>query len=263
MRTKLVVGNWKLNLTNREAVAAVETFIRHVSAKSNVDVVVCPTFVSLCRVRDLIKDTHVKLGGQDVFWIDQGAYTGKVGPKMLLDAGASFCLVGHSETRGRFGASDLEAGLDAFFTETDRTVNLKIRALLYQAMNPILCVGETLSEREAGTTEAVIRAQLEGALKGIDPSELFFFVVAYEPVWAIGTGKVCEAAEAGRIAAFIRKTLGALLGPEVAEEIRVLYGGSLKPANCEEIFAQPDIDGGLVGGASLDPKEFSRIVMSA
>ncbi len=263
MRTKLVVGNWKLNLTNREATAAVESFIRHVSAKSNVDVVVCPTYVSLCKVRELIKDTHVKLGAQDVFWIDQGAYTGKVGPKMLADAGVSFCLVGHSEVRGRFGVSDLESGLDGYFAETDRTINLKIRALLFQALNPILCVGETLAEREAGATEAVIRAQLEGALKEIDRSELFFFVVAYEPVWAIGTGKVCEPKEAGRVAGFIRQTLTTMLGAEVADDVRVLYGGSLKAANCEEIFAQSEIDGGLVGGASLDPQEFSRIVMTA
>lgn len=263
MRTKLVVGNWKMNLTGAEAAAVVKTFMRHVDAKSNVDVVVCPSFVALCRVRELIQDTHVKLGAQDVFWKGHGAFTGQISAGMLFDAGAAFCIVGHSETRGRFGNSDVEPEFASYFSETDATVNQKIQALLYHSINPILCVGETLAEREAGQTEAVIRKQLQGALRGIEPAELYFFVVAYEPVWAIGTGEVCEAAEANRVAKFIRDTLSEMLNPEVVEEIRVLYGGSVKASNCEEIFAQSEIDGGLVGGASLDPKEFSRIVMSA
>jgi triosephosphate isomerase len=263
MRTKLVVGNWKMNFTGAEATAVVKAFIRHVDAKSNVDVVICPSFVSLCKVRELVRDTHVKLGAQDVFWKQSGAYTGQVSAAMLYDSGAAFCIVGHSEMRGRFGKSDIEPGMDGYFSESDASVNLKIQALLYQSINPILCVGETLAERKAGQTEAVIRKQLEGAIRGVEPAELYFFVVAYEPVWAIGTGEVCDAEEANRVAKFIRTTLAELLNPEVVEEIRVLYGGSVKASNCEEIFAQPEIDGGLVGGASLDPKEFSRIVMSA
>lgn len=263
MRTKLVVGNWKMNLTNPEATAVVKAFMRHVDAKSNVDVVVCPSFVCLCRVRELIRDTHVKLGAQDVFWKRQGAFTGQVSAAMLYDSGAAFCIVGHSEARGRFGVTEIEPGLESYFSESDASINLKIQALLYQSINPILCVGETLEEREAGKTEAVIRGQLLAAVQGIEAAELYFFVVAYEPVWAIGTGNVCEPEEANRIAKFIRSTLEEVLGPEVVEEIRVLYGGSVKASNCEAIFAQPEIDGGLVGGASLDPKEFSRIVMSA
>jgi len=263
MRTKLVVGNWKLNFTNAEATAAVESFIRHVAAKSTVDVVLCPAYLSLPRVRELIKDTHIKLGAQDVFWVDKGAFTGTVSAPMLYHNGVSFCIVGHSETRGRFGKLEIDETLVPYFAETDHTVNLKIKSLLYHAINPILCVGETVSERDAGRTEAVISGQLTGALVGVDSAELYSFVVAYEPVWAIGTGEVCTPEEANRIAGFIRKTLGELLDDDVAGDIRVLYGGSLKASNCVEIFRQPEIDGGLVGGASLDPQEFSRIVMSA
>lgn len=263
MRTKLVVGNWKMNHTAAQASAVVEAFLKHVSARDNVDVVLCPPYLSIAKVRELVRNTHVKVGAQDVFWKDSGAFTGKVSPAMLIECGVSYCIVGHSETRGRFGKLEIDEDSIGYFCESDHTANLKIRALLYHSINPILCVGETEDERSAGQTEAVIKQQLSGALNGIDPSELYFFSVAYEPVWAIGTGKTCDPKEAERVCAFIRETLGELLDQDVASEIRILYGGSVKSNNSKELFSQENIDGGLVGGASLDPMEFSLIVMSA
>ena len=250
-------------MTNAESTAAVETFLKHVSARSNVDVVICPPYMSISRVRELVKNTHVKVGAQDVFWKDHGAFTGKVSPPMLTECGVSFCIVGHSEMRGRFGKLEVAESTIPYFAETDHTINLKLRALLFHSINPILCVGETSAERDAGETEKVIEKQLAGALEAIDPAELYFFSIAYEPVWAIGTGDTCDAEEANRVCGLIRQTLCELLDPDVAEEIRILYGGSVKPANATELFQQANIDGGLVGGASLDPMEFSRIVMSA
>jgi triosephosphate isomerase (TIM) len=263
VRTKLVAGNWKMNFTAKEAAAVVESFARLVDAKSNVDVVICPPFMSIARVRDLVRDTHIKVGAQDVFWMETGAFTGKIGPRMLDEFGVNFCIVGHSETRGRFGKLEVSPSTIGFFGETDETVNLKIKAILFHSMNPILCVGETAEERAAGRTDEVIRTQLTRALDGIDWAELFFLSVAYEPVWAIGTGNVCDAGEAERVCAMIRATLAELLDPAVSEEVRILYGGSVKASNCDDLFARPNIDGALVGGASLDPNEFSRIVMSA
>jgi triosephosphate isomerase (TIM) len=263
MQTKLVVGNWKMNMTNAESSAAVQTFLKHVDARTNVDVVVCPPYLSIGKVRELVKNTHVKVGAQDVFWKDSGAFTGRVSAPMLVECGVSYCIVGHSETRGRFGKLEIPESTVSYFAETDETVNLKIKTLLFQSITPILCVGETAAEREAGQTEAVIEKQLAGALAGIEPAELYFFCIAYEPVWAIGTGKTCETPEADRVCGEIRKMVGKILDPDVAAEIRILYGGSVKSSNSGELFKQPNIDGGLVGGASLDPMEFSRIVMSA
>ncbi len=263
MRTKLVVGNWKMHFTAAEAGAAVGTFLKHVEAKASVDVVVCPPFPSISRLRDLVRDSHVKVGAQDVFWEEKGAFTGKVSARMLYDAGAGFCIVGHSETRGRFGKTEIPDSTLPYFQETDETVNLKVKALLFHSINPILCVGETSEERSVGKTDDVIRAQLFKALEGIEPAELYFLSVAYEPVWAIGTGDTCDPAEANRVAGLIRKLLAERLDEDVSQVIRVLYGGSVKSANAHDLFHQPEIDGGLVGGASLDPLEFSRIVMSA
>lgn len=263
MRTKLVAGNWKMNLTSTEAAAAVEAFINLVDAREHIDVILCPAYVCLSKVRELIRNTHIKLGAQDVFWEESGAFTGKISAAMLGDLGVSHCIVGHSESRGRFGKMETDASLAPYFAETDHTVNLKIKRLLYHAINPILCVGETLAEREMGRTEEVVATQLRIGLDGIDPAELFFFVVAYEPVWAIGTGETCAAAEADRVCGFIRTTIAEMMGSDVADHTRVLYGGSVKANNSGDLFRQPNIDGGLVGGASLDPSEFSRIVLSA
>lgn len=263
MRTKLVVGNWKMNMTQPEAAAAVGSFLRFVSAKSNVDVVVCPSYLSIRVVYELIHNTHVKVGAQDVFWEDKGAYTGNVSAPMLAEAGVAFCIVGHSETRGRFGKLEVPASTLTYFSESDETINLKIRSLNFHAINPILCVGETLAEREAGETDAVIQHQIARAFNGLESAELYSTSIAYEPVWAIGTGKTCEAEEANRVCGMIRGAVGELMDTDVANEMRILYGGSVKSSNSSELFHQPNIDGGLVGGASLDPQEFSLIVMSA
>jgi len=263
MRRKLVAGNWKMNLTMAQAIAVAEGFLRFVKARESVDVLICPSFLCINKVREVLKSSHAEVGAQDVFWLDNGAFTGSVSPTMLKDVGARMCIVGHSETRGRFGKLDVPPSTVGYFAETDETVNLKIKALLYHSIPPILCVGETLTEREANATDTIIRAQLDGALQDLDASELPSLVVAYEPVWAIGTGQVCETPEAERICGMIRQHLTQKFGEEVGDHGRVLYGGSVKASNAQELFSQPNIDGGLVGGASLNAEEFSRIVMSA
>lgn len=263
MRTKLVVGNWKMNLSPASATALVDTFLGHVETRSDVDVAVCPSYTLLSRVKDVVRNTHVKVGAQDVFWEEKGAFTGQISAQMLYDLCIDYCIVGHSETRGRFGKLEVPDTTLGYFSESEVTINLKIKSLIFHSINPILCVGETLAEREAGQTDSVIRTQLEGALRGIEPVQLYLFSVAYEPVWAIGTGQTCASDEAGRVCAMIRNILAELLSPEVAEEVRILYGGSVKASNSADLFAQPSIDGGLVGGASLDAVEFAQIVKSA
>ncbi|HWA82837.1 MAG TPA: triose-phosphate isomerase [Fimbriimonadaceae bacterium] len=263
MRTKLVVGNWKMNNTIREAAAVVDSFIKIVDAKPDVDVVICPSYLAIPRVRELLRNTHIKVGAQDVFWEEKGAFTGQVSPAMLYDAGVSFCIVGHSETRGRFGKMETDGRTIGYFCETELTINKKIRSLLYYSITPILCVGETDAERNDGRTDSIIAAQLDGALEGLDAVELYGLVVAYEPVWAIGTGNTCDSLEAERVCAAIRKWLSNRLGEDEADTIRILYGGSVKASNSRDLFQQSNIDGGLVGGASLDPEEFRKIVMSA
>lgn len=263
MRRKLVAGNWKMHMTSAEAAGAVECFIDEVDARDGVDVVVCPSYLSIPVVCRITKGTHVAVGAQDVFWMPKGAFTGQVSAGMLQAAGCDYCIVGHSETRGRFGKLEVPAETVCHFGENDRTVNLKIGALLEYGIRPILCVGETQSERDASMTDAVITSQLEKALEGHEPDELNDLVVAYEPVWAIGTGNVCETGEAERVCGMVRTILGEIIGPDRAQKNRVLYGGSVKSSNAKELFAQPNIDGGLVGGASLDPKEFAAIVAAA
>lgn len=263
MRTSLVAGNWKMHLTGVEGAALVENVAHQAQFKTDVDIVVCPSFVALSKVREACRNTPIKLGAQNVFWLEKGAFTGNISPTMLRECGVDYCIVGHSETRGRFGKLEVPESTVATFAETDETVNLKLRALLYHSITPILCVGETLGEREEGRTDAVIREQLLGALKNVDPVEMYLLVVAYEPVWAIGTGKTCDADEAERICAMIRGVVGELAGDEIADQLRVLYGGSVKGSNSDELFAKPNIDGGLVGGASLNVEEFARIIMSA
>lgn len=258
-----MIGNWKMNNTIAEASADVETFVRGFQYEDTVEVGICPSFVALSKVRDLLRHSPVRVGGQDVFWEESGAFTGKVSPQMLRDAGCSLCLVGHSETRGRFGKVEVPAFALPYFAESDATVNLKLRCLLYHSIDPVLCVGETRDERAAGETEAVVRRQVEIALQGVDPDEFFSGVVAYEPVWAIGTGEVCDAKEASRVCGIIRQALAQALDDEAAQSVRILYGGSVKAANARELFQQPEIDGGLVGGASLNPHEFSDIVRAA
>ncbi len=263
MRKKLVAGNWKMNLTGAEGAALVEGFATHVATKNDVEVVVCPTYLAMPKVHEALKGTIVKLGAQDVFWTEKGAFTGRISACMLLELNTQYCIVGHSETRGRFGKLEIPESTTGYFAETDETINLKIRALIAASIAPILCVGESLAEREAGNTDSVTEGQLKGALAGIDPAELDTLVVAYEPVWAIGTGKTCDTPEAERVCGMIRNCLAGILGKETAGATRILYGGSVKGSNADALFAQPNIDGGLVGGASLNADEFARIVMSA
>ncbi len=263
MRKKLVVGNWKMNKTLAEAGATVEALALVVEYTGNVDIAICPPFTSLDCIRHLLRRSVIKLGAQDVFWKDSGAFTGSISASMLADMDCAYCIVGHSETRGRFGKLEVPDSTLGFFGETDETVNLKAKALLYRSIKPIICVGETLAEREAGQTDSVITAQLRGALEGIDGSEYYEGVIAYEPVWAIGTGKVCDTAEAERVCGMIRGALATIFDEETSQGVRVLYGGSVKGSNAKELFRQPNIDGGLVGGASLDAHEFSEIIRAA
>lgn len=252
-----------MHLTLAEAGALVEEFLGLYRPKSDVDVAVFPGFVALSTVRKIIKDTPLKLGAQDVFWEESGAYTGQVSPAMLSDLCTDYCIVGHSETRGRFGTGPAASELAPFFTETNASLHHKVKALFYRAITPILCVGETWAERDAGNADATVRAQLEGVLQGFDPAELYGVAIAYEPVWAIGTGKVCDPEEAGRMCGVVRQSVTSLSDAEVAESVRILYGGSLKPDNAFAIFQHPDVDGGLVGGASLDASSFAKIVHAA
>lgn len=262
MRTPLVAGNWKMNLSAAEGAALVEQFLREVNLRPDREVLICPPYLAVPKLVDVCSRTMVKVGAQDVFWAEKGAFTGNVSAGMLTDAGVTYCLVGHSETRGRFGKLEVPESTVGYFAETDETCNLKIKALLPFGIAPVLCVGEAIGERKAGQTDEVIKSQLRGALDGIEGAELASLVVAYEPVWAIGTGEVCGADEAERVCGMIRGYLGELFDTDTAERVRVLYGGSVKPDNAKELFSQPNIDGGLVGGASLDAKGFASIVLS-
>lgn len=263
MRRPIVAGNWKMNLSQAEAAALVEQIKPAVTLDEAVEVVVCPPYTALARVHDELRRSNIQIGAQDVFWEPKGAFTGKVSVPMLRDAGCTYCIVGHSETRGRFGTNTIDEALRGYFAETDRTVSLKIRALLEYGIVPILCVGETMAEREAGRTESVIEEQLGGALGELDEAEIGTVVIAYEPVWAIGTGMTCDAKEANRVCGFIRSQVEANADAESAEDLRILYGGSVKAENAGELFAQPEIDGGLVGGASLEAAGFIKIIKSA
>ena len=261
MRRPLIAGNWKMHLTPSEGAALATTLRQRIGMRSDVEILLCPAFVALPAVAEAIRGSELKLGAQTVFWRDSGAFTGQVSPPMLVAVGCEYVILGHSETRGRFGVTDpdLDASLLPYFSETEATLNRKLRAVLPHGLKPILCVGETLAEREAGQTEPVIRAQLEGALAGLASDELYELVVAYEPVWAIGTGQVCDADEANRVCGFIRQTLRELYDAEMAEFVRILYGGSVKASNAHALLHQPEIDGALVGGASLSAEEFEQI----
>lgn len=251
---KLLAANWKMNLGPREA-GAVASKIRELCSESPAEVVVCPPFVSLPVVAQTLDGSGIAVGAQDVFWASAGAFTGQVSAPMLRQAGASYCIVGHSETRGRFGKLETPIETLGYFSENEKTLALKLGALRAEGITPILCVGETREERDRGETEQVVLAQLV-ALDGLQSCDL---AVAYEPVWAIGTGLTCPADQAEAACSLIKMELGrrGLAGT------RVLYGGSMKGANSGELLAMPSIDGGLIGGASLDPEEFAKIVRSA
>jgi triosephosphate isomerase (TIM) len=250
-RKPLISGNWKMNLTHLEAIQVVQKLSYQLTTQDYeaVDVSVHPPFTGL-RTVQLLLDTDripMSLGAQNCHFEEKGAYTGEVSPGMLAKLNCAYVIVGHSERREIFG-------------ETDAVVRKKMEAVVAHGMTPILCVGETLDEREAGTTEAKVTGQIEAALKGRPAAEVAAMVVAYEPIWAIGTGRTATPADAQATCGLIRTTVRALFDDDVADALRIQYGGSVKASNNAELMAQPDIDGALVGGASLDPDEFARIV---
>jgi triosephosphate isomerase len=246
-RVPLIAGNWKMYRTHEEAAELVGELIPKVAGVSHCEVAVCPPFTSLHTVAELLKGTNIALGAQDVYWESEGAYTGEISPLMLKAAGCRYVIVGHSERRQYFG-------------ETDATVHKKIQALYGADLIPIICVGERLEEREAGKTHEVVSCQIEECLADLGEEKLASSVIAYEPVWAIGTGRTATPEQAQEVQAMIRKQVASLYNSRVAGMLRIQYGGSVKPDNIRALMAMPDIDGALVGGASLTADSFSRIV---
>ena len=249
-RKPIIAGNWKLNKTLKEAIELVTLLKRRIGDLQNVEIVVCPPYTALSEVSEILMECDIRLGAQDIYWEEKGAFTGEVSASLVKDAGAQYVIIGHSERR-------------QFFHETDETVNKKTKAALKSHLTPIVCVGETLSERESKKTFKVIETQLKGGFVNLSPEEMKQLVIAYEPVWAIGTGKVATPEQAQEIHAFIRKELSEAFGSEVAQNMRILYGGSVKPDNISSLMGEADIDGALVGGASLDANQFSEIVRGA
>jgi triosephosphate isomerase (TIM) len=264
MRRIIIAGNWKMNKTRAEASALV-TELKNAALRADVDVVVVPPYTAIDVAVAAAAGSAIAVGAQDVFWKEKGAYTSQVAPSMLVDAGAKYAIIGHSETRGRFGVPepDFDATILQHFGESDATVNRKIKASLAAGLKPIICVGETIDERRAGSTDTVVASQVEGALAGVDAAAVPGLIFAYEPVWAIGTGETCDTPEADRVCGVIRATVGKLYGAVAAESVRIQYGGSMKPSNAPELLAQPNIDGGLIGGAALKAEDFTGIINAA
>jgi triosephosphate isomerase len=247
MRVPLIAGNWKMYKTVPEALTLVEALLRDLPDMTDREALICPPYTALHAVGGLVRGTPLGLGGQDVFYEAQGAYTGAISPLMLRDLGCAYAIVGHSERRQIFG-------------EDDTLVNRKLRAAISQSLRPILCVGETKPQRDAGQAETVVVGQVRAGLAEVGDAALPEVVIAYEPVWAIGTGDTATPADAQAMHATIRRTLAELYSAEAAARVRIQYGGSVKPDNVDELMAQPDIDGALVGGASLTAESFLRIV---
>jgi triosephosphate isomerase len=251
MRKKIVAANWKMNMTQAEAVDFVGVLLREIGEMSEVEVVIIPPFTAIAKVSEALSETqYVKVGAQNMHWERNGAFTGEISPAMLRDLFVRYVVLGHSERRHLFG-------------ETDEVVNRKVRAAHESMLHPIVCVGETLEQREKGSVEKILSLQLHGSLAQLGPKELQDTVIAYEPVWAIGTGHTATAAQAQEAHAFIREILRQLSDDATASKIRIQYGGSVKPDNARALMSQPDIDGALVGGASLDPRSFAQIVQGA
>ena len=250
MRRACVAGNWKMNKSVQESLSLVKELVTGLDSIENVDSVICPPFIALAKVSDLIENSKIELGAQNLYWEEKGAYTGEISPGMVAEI-AEHVILGHSERR-------------AYFQDTDEAVNKKVLAALDAGLKPILCVGETLDENENGKTGAVVKRQLIGALKGVSVEEFGNIMIAYEPVWAIGTGKAATAEGANQvIKEYIRGEVSSLYSGEAADKVRILYGGSVKPENAKEYFQQPDIDGALVGGASLKADAFIQITEAA
>ncbi len=248
MRKKIIAANWKMNMTLNEAESYFDTFLREVGEESAVEIVIVPPFTALAKVSELLsKVQNVKLGAQNMHAAKSGAFTGEISAAMLRELFVRYVVLGHSERRTLFG-------------ETDEVVNKKVHAALEASLKPIVCIGETLEQRDAGKVNAVLETQIKGSLAGLSAKELLETVIAYEPVWAIGTGRTATPEQAQEAHAFIRKTLAAISDTATADKIRIQYGGSVKPENTATLMSQPDIDGALVGGASLDARAFAEIV---
>lgn len=250
-RRPIIAANWKMNKTHLEAIRDVQklSYLLDRGDADRVEVVICPAFTALRAVQTLIDSDRLPygLGAQNVHYEEKGAFTGEVSPPMLQALKCGYVIVGHSERRQLFG-------------EADEVVNKKVRAIFSHAMVPILCVGESLEERDAGATEEKVVGQVRRDLQGVTPQDAARVVIAYEPIWAIGTGRNAEPADAGQVVGLIRETLSSAYSKEVADAVRVQYGGSVKAGNIRDFMAHPEIDGALVGGASLDPEEFALIV---
>lgn len=246
-RLPLIAGNWKMHKTGDESAAAAQKLKELVSGVTDVEVMIAPTFTALAPVTTVVEDSNIALGAQNMHWESQGAFTGEIAPNMLVAAGCQYVIIGHSERR-------------QFFGETDQTINKKIRAAVDAGLKPVFCIGETESERDSNKTFSVLDKQIKNGLESFVLRDLKTLVIAYEPVWAIGTGKTATKEQAQEVHAYVRKILGEMITPDFAEKLRILYGGSVKPSNVKELMAMPDVDGALVGGASLDPETFSQLV---
>ncbi len=244
MRKPLIAGNWKMNTNIAQAISLVQSMLVDLNKIPDVEKVLCPPFVSLSTIKELIKGTSIRLGAQNMYFKDKGAYTGEISPLMLIDL-CDFIILGHSERR-------------QYFAETDELINKKVQVALELSLIPILCVGEKLEENEANRTEEVITRQVRGGLASIKPNSKL--VIAYEPIWAIGTGKAATGKQANTTINLIRNTVASIWGQDTAKSIRILYGGSVTGANIAEFIAEPEIDGALVGGASLKADDFVNIV---
>jgi len=248
MRKKIIAANWKMNMTTSEAGAYLDTFLLEVNGENRVEMVIIPPFTAIPKVSErLNKVQNVKVGAQNMSSEKGGAFTGEISGSMLRELFVRHVVLGHSERRTLFG-------------ETDAIVNKKLHTALEATLKPIVCIGETLAQRDAGKVEEVLATQLKGSLAGVTAKELHETVIAYEPVWAIGTGRTATPGQAQEAHAFIRKTIAAICDQATADKIRIQYGGSVKPDNTESLMSQPDIDGALVGGASLDPRGFAEII---
>jgi triosephosphate isomerase len=248
-RKKIVAGNWKMNKGLAEAESLAAAVRRDLADCRDVEIVLCPPFTALKAVGETIADSNIKLGAQNMHWEKDGAFTGEISGSMLRDLFCHYVILGHSERR-------------AYFGETDEMVNRKVQAALAQNLTPIVCVGETLKERDAGKAQEVVQRQVEHSLRGLNAG-IEKIVLAYEPVWAIGTGRTATPDQAQEMHAFIRGILGRTVSGDTAAGVRILYGGSVKPANARDLFRQPDIDGGLIGGASLEAHSFVEIARAA
>ena len=250
MRKPIIAGNWKLNKTPHEAILLASELKREIVDVEGVDIVLCPPFTALGDVADTLTDTNIALGAQNIFWEDAGAFTGEISGPMLKDLGVTYVIIGHSERR-------------QYFNETNETVNKRLRAALKHGLTPIVCVGENLAQRESNKTFDVIKDHCEGSLSGLSADEMKKVVLAYEPVWAIGTGKTASPEQAQEVHVFIRQLLGKIFNSEIASSVRIQYGGSVTPDNIVSLMAKADIDGALVGGASLKAPSFAAIVKGA